>query len=37
VLAKRIASELESKSDPALDHDASTNALIKRYRAAKKG
>ena len=35
VLAKRIASELESKSEPALAHDGSTNALIKRYRAAR--
>lgn len=37
VLAKRIASELESKSEPALAHDSSTNSLIKRYRGAKKG
>src|SRR6187402_3857179 len=36
VLAKRIGSELEAKSEPALAHDASTNALIKRYRAAKR-
>ena len=35
VLAKRIGSELESKSEPTLAHDASTNALIKRYRAAR--
>ncbi|MEO6600713.1 MAG: glucose-6-phosphate isomerase [Polyangiaceae bacterium] len=35
VLAKRIGSELESKAEPALAHDASTNALIKRYRAAR--
>jgi glucose-6-phosphate isomerase len=35
VLAKRIGSELEAKSEPALAHDASTNALIKRYRAAR--
>jgi glucose-6-phosphate isomerase len=33
VLAKRIGSELESKSEPALSHDASTNTLISRYRA----
>jgi glucose-6-phosphate isomerase len=33
VLAKRVASELESKSDPELHHDSSTNALIRRYRA----
>jgi glucose-6-phosphate isomerase len=33
VLAKRIASELEAKAEPALAHDSSTNALIRRYRA----
>ncbi|MGC4089599.1 MAG: hypothetical protein QM756_17275 [Polyangiaceae bacterium] len=33
VLAKRVAAELESKSEPALSHDSSTNALIRRYRA----
>jgi glucose-6-phosphate isomerase len=32
-LAKRIIPELESESEPALDHDSSTNALIRRYRA----
>ncbi|HWZ89957.1 MAG TPA: glucose-6-phosphate isomerase [Polyangiaceae bacterium] len=36
VLAKRIASELESDAEPALAHDASTNALIRRYRAARR-
>ena len=36
VLAKRIASELESDAEPALSHDASTNALIRRYRAARR-
>lgn len=35
VLAKRIASELESKSEPTLAHDSSTNALIRRYRTRK--
>ncbi len=35
VLAKRIASELESSAEPELTHDASTNALIRRYRAAR--
>jgi len=35
VLAKRIGSELEAKSEPALAHDSSTNTLIKRYRAAR--
>jgi glucose-6-phosphate isomerase len=34
VLAKRIASEIDSESAPALTHDSSTNALLKRYRAA---
>jgi glucose-6-phosphate isomerase len=33
VLAKRIGSELESKGEPALSHDPSTNTLIRRYRA----
>jgi glucose-6-phosphate isomerase len=32
VLAKRIAPELESASEPPLKHDSSTNALIRRYR-----
>jgi glucose-6-phosphate isomerase len=32
VLAKRIADELLSESEPALAHDSSTNALIRRYR-----
>ncbi|HYQ40819.1 MAG TPA: glucose-6-phosphate isomerase [Polyangiaceae bacterium] len=35
VLAKRIGTELEAKGEPALAHDSSTNALIKRYRAAR--
>ena len=34
VLAKRIVPELESDAAPQLKHDSSTNALIKRYRAA---
>jgi glucose-6-phosphate isomerase len=33
VLAGRIAGELESAGEPALAHDSSTNALIRRYRA----
>ncbi len=33
VLAKQVASEL-SAPDPVLAHDSSTNALIRRYRAA---
>jgi glucose-6-phosphate isomerase len=35
-LAKRIIPELESKEEPELRHDSSTNALIRRYRALKK-
>jgi len=32
VLAQRIIPELESKTDPQLDHDSSTATLIRRYR-----
>ena len=35
-LAKAIVPELESSSEPALAHDSSTNALIRRYRAFKR-
>ena len=35
VLAQRIIPELESQEEPALHHDSSTNALIRRYRASK--
>ncbi len=31
-LAQRTAPELESADEPQLDHDSSTNALIRRYR-----
>jgi glucose-6-phosphate isomerase len=31
-LAQAIIPELESESEPALSHDSSTNALIRRYR-----
>jgi glucose-6-phosphate isomerase len=31
-LAKRIIPELEDKTEPTLEHDSSTNALIRRYR-----
>jgi glucose-6-phosphate isomerase len=34
VLATRIGEELTSEGAPALEHDASTNALIERYRRA---
>ena len=33
VLAKRIAPELSAASEPKLEHDSSTNALIRAYRA----
>ena len=35
VLAQRIIGELESKTEPALSHDSSTNDLIRRYRQNK--
>ena len=36
VLAQRILPELESKGEPALQHDSSTNTLIRRYRKIRK-
>jgi len=35
VLAQRIVPELESKTEPELGHDSSTNHLIRRYRQLK--
>ena len=35
VLAKRIIPELDSKDEPKLTHDSSTNQLIRHYRAMK--
>ncbi|MBN8644068.1 MAG: glucose-6-phosphate isomerase [Planctomycetes bacterium] len=35
VLANRIIPELESKAEPALGHDSSTNNVIRRYRKMK--
>ncbi len=35
-LAKKILPELESTDEPALQHDSSTNALIRRYRQQRK-
>ena len=35
VLAQRIIGELEAGAEPALKHDSSTNALIRRYRKLK--
>ena len=37
VLAQRIIPELESKAEPALSHDSSTNNLIRRYRKLEGG
>jgi glucose-6-phosphate isomerase len=37
VLAVRIIPELDSKAEPALKHDSSTNALIQRYRRLRGG
>jgi glucose-6-phosphate isomerase len=37
VLAQRIIPELESAAEPALAHDSSTNALIRRYRQLREG
>jgi len=36
VLAKKVADELEAADEPPLGHDSSTNALIRRYRAARR-
>jgi glucose-6-phosphate isomerase len=37
VMAQRIIPELESSGDPQLNHDSSTNALIRRYRKLRAG
>jgi glucose-6-phosphate isomerase len=36
VLAKRIVPELQAEEEPQLAHDSSTNALIRRYRQARR-
>jgi glucose-6-phosphate isomerase len=36
VLAQRIVPELENEAEPALQHDSSTNQLIRRYRRLKR-
>jgi glucose-6-phosphate isomerase len=36
-LAQRIIPELTSQAEPELNHDSSTNALIRRYRSMKTG
>src|SRR4029453_1490093 len=35
VLAQQVIPKLESESEPALRHDSSTSALIRRYRKLK--
>ena len=35
VLAKRIVPELQAREEPPLEHDSSTNELIRRYRSAR--
>jgi glucose-6-phosphate isomerase len=35
VLAQRIIPELESETEPQLNHDSSTNALIRRFRRSR--
>jgi glucose-6-phosphate isomerase len=35
VLAKKVADQLSAPDEPELTHDSSTNALIRRYRAAR--
>jgi glucose-6-phosphate isomerase len=35
VLARKIVAQLQSADEPDLDHDSSTNALIRRYRAGR--
>ena len=36
VLAKKVADELEADEEPDLAHDSSTNALIRRFRRARR-
>ncbi len=36
VLAKQITPELQSQAEPALEHDSSTNTLIRRYRTLRR-
>lgn len=37
VLAKQIIPELQSRDEPALEHDSSTNRLIRRFRSEQPG
>jgi glucose-6-phosphate isomerase len=34
-LAQKIVPELSGRAEPRLDHDSSTNALIRYYRGAR--
>ena len=36
VLARRVAEELMAQDEPTLEHDSSTNALIRRYRSQRR-
>ena len=35
LLAKNVANEFHSEDEPPLNHDSSTNELIRRYRGSK--
>jgi glucose-6-phosphate isomerase len=35
-LAQKVIPQLQGAAEPKLEHDSSTNALIRRYRAARK-
>jgi len=35
-LAQKVIPQLQDAAEPKLEHDSSTNALIRRYRAARK-
>jgi len=35
-LARKVTAELQARDEPELHHDSSTNALIRRYRAARR-
>ena len=37
VLATKVTGELESPTEPDLEHDSSTNALVRRVRAGRGG
>ena len=37
LLAKNVANEFHSEDEPQLNHDSSTNELIRRYRGSKNG